>query len=271
MRSEFLGECARFNGLAEAVNRTQYLVPRMDRDGLMRAIRRPALLYGGEVSLDLAERLIADVGGREDELPLIQHGLMYMWNTAAAATPPGSKIILDADLLEAAGGLAHLLSGHADAIVDEAAPDPERRYAAERLFRALTELNAEGHAVRRPQVFRDLVAVTQIGDDKLRDIIDALRRDGVSFLTPYSQQPITDGTPIDISHEALIRCWDRLADPQDGWLKREFDDGLIWRSLVVEAEGFKASKHRVLSPATTEERWQWWQQRQLNRRLGGPL
>ncbi|MGD0148368.1 MAG: formylglycine-generating enzyme family protein [Xanthobacteraceae bacterium] len=263
MRSEFLGECARFNGLAEAVNQTQYLVPRMDRDGLMRAIRRPALLYGGEVSLDLAERLIADVGGREDELPLIQHGLMYMWNTAAAA-PPGGKIILDTHLLEAAGGLSHLLSGHADAIVDEAAPDPERRYAVERLFRALTELNAEGHAVRRPQVFRDLVAVTQIGADKLRDIIDALRRDGVSFLTPYSRQPIVDNTPIDISHEALIRCWDRLADPHDGWLKREFDDGLIWRSLAVEAKGFKTSKHRVLSPATTEERWQWWQQRQLN-------
>ena len=264
MRSEFLGECARFNGLAEAVNQTQYLVPRMDRDGLLRAIRRPALLYGGEVSLDLAERLIADVSGREDELPLIQHGLMYMWNTAAATTPPGGKIILDTGQLEAAGGLSRLLSGHADAIVDEAAPDPERRYAVERLFRALTELNAEGHAVRRPQAFRDLVALTQIGGDKLRAIIDALRRDGVSFLTPYSQQPITDGTPIDISHEALIRCWDRLADPHDGWLKREFDDGLIWRSLVVEAKGFKTSKHRVLSPATTEERWQWWQQRQLN-------
>jgi formylglycine-generating enzyme required for sulfatase activity len=264
MRSEFLGECARFSGLAEAVNRTQYLVPRMDHDGLLRAIRRPALLYGGEVSLDLAERLIADVAGREDELPLIQHGLMFMWNTAAAAKQPGNKIVLEAAPLDAAGGLPNLLSGHADAIIDEAAPDAERRYAVERLFRALTELNAEGHAVRRPQAFRDLVAVTQIEDDKLRQIIDALRCEGVSFLTPYSQQKIADGTPIDISHEALIRCWDRLADPQDGWLRREFDDGLIWRSLLVEAKGFKSSKHRILSPATTEERWNWWQQRQLN-------
>ena len=41
MRSEFLGECARFNGFAEAVNRTQYLVPRMRYDALLRAIRRP--------------------------------------------------------------------------------------------------------------------------------------------------------------------------------------------------------------------------------------
>ncbi len=264
MRSEFLGECARFGGLAEAVNRTQYLVPRMDRDSLLRAIRRPALLYGGEVSLELAERLISDVGGREDELPLIQHGLMYMWNIAAAKTPFGGKLVLEPLLLEEAGGLASLLSRHADAIVDEAAPDPERRYAVERLFRALTDLNAEGHAVRRPQVFRDLVALTEIGEDKLRDIIDALRREGVSFLTPYSRQPITEATTIDISHEALIRCWKRLADPQDGWLKHEFDDGLIWRSLVVEAKGFKTSKRRILSPATTEERWDWWQLRKLN-------
>jgi formylglycine-generating enzyme required for sulfatase activity len=264
MRSEFLGECARFSGLAEAVNRTQYLVPRMDRESLIRAIRRPALLCGGEVSLGLAERLIADAGGREDELPLIQHGLMFIWNATEAAAPPGSKIILEPSILENAGNLANLLSRHADAIVDQAAPDPERGYAVERLFRALTDLNAEGHAVRRPQLFRDLVALTEIGEEKLRAIIDALRQDGVSFLTPYARRPVTENTVIDISHEALIRCWKRLADPQDGWLKREFDDGLIWRSLVVEAKGFQASRRRVLSPATTDERWDWWQQRELN-------
>ena len=31
MRSEFLGHCARFKGLAETVNRTQYLLPQMER------------------------------------------------------------------------------------------------------------------------------------------------------------------------------------------------------------------------------------------------
>src|SRR4029453_19399010 len=68
MRSEFLGECARFDGLAEAINRTQYLVPRMSRQALLRAIQRPAQIYGGEVTTELAKRLIAEVGGREDEL-----------------------------------------------------------------------------------------------------------------------------------------------------------------------------------------------------------
>jgi formylglycine-generating enzyme required for sulfatase activity len=264
MRSEFLGDCARFSGLAETINRTQYLVPRMDHDDLLRAIRRPAQLYGGEVKLDLAERLIADAGGREDELPLIQHGLMLMWHEAVAKVPPGGKTVLDAAPLEAAGGLSRMLSAHANAAVDAAAPDPQRRYAVERMFRALTDVNVEGNAVRRPQAFQDLVAVTDIDAASLHGIVDALRRDGVSFLTPYHPQPIGDTTPIDIGHEALIRCWDRLADAQDGWLKREFDDGLIWRSLVVEARSFEHDRRRVLSPATTDERSDWWRERKVN-------
>ena len=85
MRSEFLGECARFAGFAETINRTQYLVPRMDDDGLMRAVRRPAQMYGAEFDEGLAERLIASVRGREDELPLLQHGLMLMWEDAVGA------------------------------------------------------------------------------------------------------------------------------------------------------------------------------------------
>jgi formylglycine-generating enzyme required for sulfatase activity len=264
MRSEFLGECARFNGLAEAINRTQYLVPRMERDALLRAIRRPAQLYNGTVTLDLAERLIADAAGREDELPLIQHGLMLMWHDAAAKVQPNGKTSLDAVQLEAAGGLKRMLSAQADAVVEGVAPDAERRRAVERLFRALTDVNVEGKAIRRPQRFRDLVAVTGIGAELLRAIVDALRRDGVSFLTPHPPEPIAEMTPIDISHEALIRCWDRLSDPLNGWLKREFDAGLAWRSLLVEARSFERDKRRVLSPATTMERLAWWRDQPLN-------
>ncbi len=74
MRSEFLGECARFAGLADTINRTQYLVPRMDDEALLRAVRRPAQMYGGIVGEGLAERLIAAVRGREDELPCCSTG-----------------------------------------------------------------------------------------------------------------------------------------------------------------------------------------------------
>jgi hypothetical protein len=257
MRSEFLGDCARFEGLAEAINRTQYLVPRMDRDGLTRAIRRPAQLYGGDVSADLAERLIAAARGSEDELPLIQHGLMMIWDHAAQATSPGKKITPDASLIDAAGSLAAMLSNHADKVMAEAAPDKMGELTVERLFRALTDVNVEGQAIRRPQAFADLVKVTGATPDTLRKIIEAFRAEGVSFLTPYAPVPIEDATVIDISHEALIRSWRKVADPTAGWLKKEFDDGLIWRSLSVDAKFFETNPKHTLPPASLDVRQDW--------------
>ena len=50
MRSDYLGQCAHYRSFAETVNETQYLVPRMERPALMRAIREPAALFGGSVS-----------------------------------------------------------------------------------------------------------------------------------------------------------------------------------------------------------------------------
>jgi formylglycine-generating enzyme required for sulfatase activity len=256
MRSEFLGECARFDRFAEAINRAQYLVPRLTREGLLRAIRHPARLYAGEVTAGLAERLVADVRGKLDELPLIQHGLMLFWHQRSQQGGD-AKIVLDADMLNVAGGLAQLLSDHADRVMRTAAPDGESESAVEKLFRAVTDINAEGQAIRRPQSFRDLLDVCGVSEERLRAILDAFRAEGVSFIAPYAPAPIKENTIVDISHESLIRCWRTVADPQQGWLRREFNDGLVWRSLLFEAKEFEENQSRVLSPAATTERTNW--------------
>ena len=252
MRSEFLGECSRFAGFAETINRTQYLVPRMDDDGLMRAVRRPAQMYGGEFDEELAERLIASVRGREDELPLLQHGLMLMWEDAKRRAPPGGRATLDGRIVDEAGGLAELLSSHADAVMASAAPDERRERTVEAVFRALTDVNSEGSAIRRPLPFRKLCAVTGATPEELRPILDAFRAPGVSFLTPYAPEPIDDKTPIDISHEALIRCWSKIGDKPDGWLQKEIREGLGWRALLFQAENFLSDRTNVLSAPATE-------------------
>jgi hypothetical protein len=41
MRSDFLGDCTQFPGLAEAINAGQYLVPRMTRNERRAAIEGP--------------------------------------------------------------------------------------------------------------------------------------------------------------------------------------------------------------------------------------
>jgi hypothetical protein len=253
MRSEFLGECARFAGFAETINRTQYLVPRMDDDGLMRAVRRPAQMFGGVFDAALAERLIASVRGREDELPLLQHGLASMWDDAIMRGHPG----LDGSVVDAAGGLANLLSDHADKVMASVAPDERRQRIVEAVFRALTDVNAEGSAIRRPRTFNSLCAVAGAMAEELRCIFDAFRAPDVSFLRPYAPEPINEKTPIDISHEALIRCWRKIGPGANAWLLREFRDGLVWRTLQFQAENFAEDRSSYLSEAATETRAVW--------------
>ena len=70
MRSEFLGVCARFKGLAETVNRTQYLLPQMEQPALIRAIwRAGSCSTAARSAASLADRLVADVAGDQERLP----------------------------------------------------------------------------------------------------------------------------------------------------------------------------------------------------------
>jgi tetratricopeptide (TPR) repeat protein len=257
MRSEFLGDCARYDGLAETINRTQYLLPRMSADDLLRAVCDPPTLYGGRVTDPLAERLIADARSDQDELPLIEHGLAQLWAFSSSNADKDLGPVLDLAAYESSGSLGHLLSQHADDVAVAAGADTAENPIIENLFRCLTEINVEGNAVRRPQLFKEVVSVTGSTPDQLRTILNRFRQPGVSFVTPYAPESIEAETTIDISHEALIRCWRRIADKEAGWLQREFRDGLIWRSLVVQTEAFSANPKNFLSEATTEARGKW--------------
>jgi hypothetical protein len=270
MRSEFLGACAKFPGFAEAVNATQYLVPRMEHPDLVRAIREPATLFNGEIERELAENLIADAGGAQDQLPLIQHGLMLLYRdyVVRAGVEPGARWKLTLQVCKRGGrGLGELLSDHANEVSKSVAHER----VVEDLFRALTDINADGHAVRRPQTFSQLVAVTGGNKPVLRTVIDAFRAEGISFLRPYGARPLTPEDRIDISHEALIRCWNQIAEREDGWLIREFKNGLVWRSLLVQTDSFDKDPKNVLSSATTEERVTWMKRRNAawSERYGG--
>jgi hypothetical protein len=80
MRSDFIGDCMEYPGLAEAVNDGQYLVPRMGRDALRSAITGPVAVAGGRIAPRLVLRLLNDLGDNHDQLPVLQHALMRSWD-----------------------------------------------------------------------------------------------------------------------------------------------------------------------------------------------
>ena len=78
MRSDFLGDCAQFPGLPEAINAGQYLVPRLTRDERRAAISGPGGGRGGDRAR-LADASGQRRGDNPDQLSILQHALNRTW------------------------------------------------------------------------------------------------------------------------------------------------------------------------------------------------
>src|SRR5262249_53537180 len=135
MRSDFLGDCARFRGLPERLNDNQFLTPRLTRDQIAEAIRGPARVCGGAVEDALVDELGNTVGDNQDQLPLLQHLLMRLWERASKEGDPPR---LTAKLSRAMGGLYAALNDHAQQIYDSL-PGENRQAVARVMFKSLTD------------------------------------------------------------------------------------------------------------------------------------
>jgi hypothetical protein len=69
MRSEFLGRCAGFHELPEAISWSPFLVPGMTRDQREDVIRKPVQLAGGQIDARLVQRALNDTNDDPDQLP----------------------------------------------------------------------------------------------------------------------------------------------------------------------------------------------------------
>ncbi len=83
MRSDYIGQCSAFRGLADYIGFSQFFVPRLKRRDLKQVIEEPALLSGNRISQRLVERLVYDLSEGVDQLPILQHALSQIWRTAS--------------------------------------------------------------------------------------------------------------------------------------------------------------------------------------------
>ena len=264
MRSDFLGECARYPGLAEAVNQSEYLIPRLNREQWKLAIEGPVRVGGGAIAPRLTQRLLNDVADDPDQLPTLQHALMRAWNRWVATATDGRP--LDLEDYEAVGGMTEALSRHADEVY-AALPDEAHRAAAERLFRALTELAADDRGLRRPTRLGELVALAEAPESTVRAVIAAFGADGCGFVTPA--EALEPGTVVDISHESLMRVWRRLR----GWAEAEAQSVRMYRRLADTASLWREGKADFYRDPGLELALQWRAESRPNAawadRLGG--
>ena len=195
MRSDFLGDCAQFQGLPEAINDGQYLIPRMTRDERRFAVTGPVGVTRGKITEALINRLLNDVGDNPDQLPILQHALMRTWDHWKAHRRDGEPIGLEH--YEAIGTMTDALSRHADEAFNEL-PDERSRKIAELLFKALSERGADNREIRRPTRLDTICKITGASTAEVIHVIDVFRGGGRSFLMPPSGTELHADSVIDI-------------------------------------------------------------------------
>jgi conflict system STAND superfamily ATPase/tetratricopeptide repeat protein len=228
MRSDFLGDCAQFQGLPEAINDGQYLIPRMTRDERRFAVTGPVGVTRGKITEPLINRLLNDVGDNPDQLPILQHALMRTWEHWQAHRRDGEPIGLEH--YEAIGTMSDALSRHAEEAFNEL-PDERSREIAEMLFKALSERGADNREIRRPTRVDTICQITGASLAEVIAVIDVFRGGGRSFLMPPIGTALHADTVIDISHESLIRNWQRLKE----WVNEEAQSVRIYRRVADTA------------------------------------
>ncbi|MBV8107921.1 MAG: TIR domain-containing protein, partial [Hyphomicrobiales bacterium] len=240
IRSDFYPDIQSHDGLRSAVQESQISLGTMNEAELRAAIEGPPKALGASVDKKLTEKLIRDIGldptsGRSDEydigkLPLLEYALEQAW-----AKRTGPRIGL-----ETYSGLEQALEERANALYGKLSA--EEQAAAKRLFVSLVT-PGEGREDTRARI--------DMPDD------DAMRRVIQTFAGGEARLVVTNEAAgrrsVEVSHEALIRHWDklgkwidenrdnlrtraRLRDNRAEWLKHDRDPGLLdLPSLHLEA------------------------------------
>ena len=142
MRSDFIGDCARFRDLPEMVTQGLYLVPRMTRAQRREVIEGPVRVAGGAVTPRLVTRVLNDIGDDPDQLPILQHAMMRAWSHWLQRQDRDRP--LDIKDYDAIGGAADALSQQADELYDSL--DAEGKRIAHRMFQT-----SHGEGRRQPR------------------------------------------------------------------------------------------------------------------------
>jgi WD40 repeat protein len=248
MRTDFLDRCANFPQLADVINETMFVTPVLRAQELGTVIALPPEDYHARVEAKLVKRIVSDmtvdVQYDPDRLPLMQHAALWLWNRAVADAglrhgprpeqpASASAVELKAEDYEAFGGLKGILNKHAEELFDSLGG--RGKEVAEVLFRRVSERDADNCYRRAPASAKTICALAKCRKDELDRVVAVFAASEVAFL---SSRPMADNEDelLDVSHEALIRQWDRLHK----WADDEADKVGRFRELARSAARWDA-------------------------------
>ncbi|MFJ4620389.1 helix-turn-helix domain-containing protein [Streptomyces sp. NPDC088812] len=210
VRADFFDRCLAHPALVGAVQRRPMALGAMSRDELAACVTRPAELAGLDIEPGLLDVLLHDLdpAGRGHEpgtLPLLSYALLATWRqrTGRRITVAGYR---------RTGGIQGAIAATAERTYLDLSP--VQRDVARQLTLQLVRVGEEGADSRRHMERDRLVAGAQ-------EVLEAFTR---------ARLFTVDGDRVEITHEALLRAWPRLA----GWIDAD-RAGLRTHQRLTEA------------------------------------
>ncbi len=249
MRSDQIGYSARYDGLTNIINQSNYLIPQMTVSEKREAIEGPVRSSDGTISDKLVDQLLTDLGRTQDQLPVLQHALMRTWDYWTSTREEDEP--LDLRHYHAVGGVQEALSLHANEAFEEL--DTAQKEIAETLFKSLTEKGKDNIGIRRAATVGSIVNQTEYSEEEVIEVIEKFREQSRSFLMPPPFVQLTSETQVEISHESLMRIWDRLKF----WVEEEYESAQMYVRLSEAAAMYQMGQTGLWRPPELQLALNW--------------
>ncbi|MGC9343989.1 MAG: WD40 repeat domain-containing protein, partial [Bacteroidales bacterium] len=249
LRSDYIGECSQFSEFTGILNSSSYLLPRMGKEELRKAIEGPLKVTGCDWDQRLVERISNDLKDRHDQLPVLQHVLMRSFE--AWKDPDLARKPLSVFAYENVGGAANALSLHAEELYNEL--DDSLKGACERVFKVIARKTQDNKEICQPAKISEIAAITQYDAEQIQKVVKVFNRKDRTFITPDQSVELNYDSFINLAHESLIRNWKRLSE----WVDEEAESVKMYLDLAEAAAKFQLGKTNLWVPPQLDLALEW--------------
>jgi tetratricopeptide (TPR) repeat protein len=202
----------------------------------------------------LVEFLLNNVSGSGDQLPLLQHLLMRMWELSLTGLDH-SSLTMEMYKKTRVGGFNEALPRHLEETYYSLKEN--QREIAKSLFRQLVEVknNQQSSLLHVPVKIAEVAKLEQTSVEEIIKVIETFRKPERGFLIPAFPEKLSAVTLVEISHESILLHWTQLA----GWKKEERRAERNYRELNTLAHQYYEEKGTLLQKIQKQknELWQW--------------
>jgi hypothetical protein len=249
LRSDYLGECARYKGFAGLVNSSTYLLTDPVIENLKEMVEGPVRVAGAVIDPELTSALLEDVSDLHYQLPVLQHAMMRTW--AHWRETCSSDSLVGREIYESIGTVRHSVSFHANEIYDTL--NERDKLICASMFMTITRKGPDNKGVRHPTDLKTIKNIAGCSTDELIRVADQFRSKSCSFITPAITAGLNENSIIDLQTDCIMYAWNRL----DEWIDKEAESMQIYLRLSEASALYQHGKAGLYKPPELQAAINW--------------